>query len=562
MDTGATRHICSNKKMFSSYEAINDGEQLFMGNSSTSKVEGKGKVILKMTSEKELTLNDVLHVLEIRKNLVSRSLLSNKGFRLVFESDKFVLTKSGIYVGKGYMSNGLFKMNGIIIVSDFNNKNTSSAYMLESSNIWHGRLGHVNFDTLNKLMNLELLPKFKIDSNHKCEICVESKLTRASFHNIERSIEPLTLIHSDTCDLKYVQTRGGKKYLVTFIDDCTRYCYVYLLKSKDEALEKFMHYKNEVENQLGRKIKAIRSDRGGEYDAPFDRFCQEHDIIHQTFAPYTPQQNGIAERKNRTLKEMMHAMLISSGLPQNLWGAALLSANYILNRLPHKKLDKTPYELWKGRSPSYKYLKAWGCLAKVMVPIPKRIKTGPKTIDCIFIVYAISSSVYRFLVHKYAIPDIHVNTIIESRNASLFENIFPSKNACDGSSLKRTHDTTPSDIDHESINDESEEALRRSKRARTFKSFGPDFLTYLLENEPQSFNEAMSTPEAPMWKEIANSEIESIMRNHTWELVDLPLGSKPLGCKLIFKRKMKTDGSIDKYKARLVAKGYKQKKRS
>ena len=288
VDTEATRHICSDKKMFSSYEAINDGDQLFMGNSSTSKVEGKGKVILKMTSKKELTLNDVLHVLEIRKNLVSRSLLSKKGFRLVFKSDKFVLTKSGIYVGRGYMSNELFKMNVMTIISDFNNKNTSSAYMLESSNIWHGRLGHVDFDTLSKLMNLELLPKFNIDANHKCETCVESKLTRASFQNIERSTKPLELIHSDICDLKYVQTRGGKKYFVTFIDDCTRYCYVYLLRSKDEALENFMHYKNEVENQLGRKIKAIKSDRGGEYDIPFDRFYQEHGIIHQTSVPYTP----------------------------------------------------------------------------------------------------------------------------------------------------------------------------------------------------------------------------------------------------------------------------------
>ena len=142
---------------------------------------------------------------------------------------------------------------------------------------------------------------------------------------------------------------------MTFIDDCIRYCYVYLLRSKDEALEKFMHYKNEVENQLGRKIKAIRSDRGGEYDALFDQFCQEYGIIHQTSVPYIPQQNGIVERKNRTLKEMMNAMLISSGLPQNLWGEALLSANYILNRLPHKKLDKIPYELWKSQSPSYKY---------------------------------------------------------------------------------------------------------------------------------------------------------------------------------------------------------------
>ena len=201
----------------------------------------------------------------------------------------------------------------------------------------------------------------------------------------------------------------------------------------------------------------------------------------------------------------------------------------------------------------------WGRLAKVMVPIPKRIKIGPKTIDCIFIGYAINSSAYRFLVHKSNIPDIHVHIIIESRNASFFENIFSSKNACDGSSLKRTHDTATSDIDHESVNDESEEALRRSKRARTSKSFGLDFLTYLLENEPQSFNEAMSTLKAPMRKETVNSEIESIMQNHTWELVDLPLGSKPLGCKWIFKRKMKTDGSIDKYKARLVAKGYKQK---
>ena len=128
----------------------------------------------------------------------------------------------------------------------------------------------------------------------------------------------------------------------------------------------------------------------------------------------------------------------------------------------------------------------WGCLAKVMVPIPKRIKIGPKTIECIFIGYAINSSAYHFLVHKSDIPDIHVNTIIESRDASFFENIFPSKKACDGSSLKRTHDTGTSDIDHDSINDESEEALRRSKRARTSKSFGPDFLTYLLENEPQS----------------------------------------------------------------------------
>ena len=334
VDTGATRHVCSDKKMFSSYQSIDNGEQLFMGNSSSSKVEGQGKVVLKMTSCKELTLNDALHVLEIRKNLVFGSLLSKKGFKLVFVSNNFILTKNGMYVGKGYMSNGLFKMNVMTVVppiKNINNKNTSSAYMLESSNVWHGRLGHVNYDTLRILINMECLPKFKIDPNNKCEICVESKLTRTSFQSIERSSEPLELIHSDICDLKFIQMRGGKKYFLTLIDDCTRYCYVYLLRSRDEALEMFQNFKNEVDNQIDRKIKVIRSDRGGEYEAPFGDFCSQHGKIHQSTAPYSHQQNGVTELKNRTLKEMMNALLLSSGLPQNLWGEAIISTNYILN---------------------------------------------------------------------------------------------------------------------------------------------------------------------------------------------------------------------------------------
>ena len=101
----------------------------------------------------------------------------------------------------------------------------------------------------------------------------------------------------------------------------------------------------EVENQLSIKIKVIRSDRGGEYNEPFNAFCREHGIVHQTTAPYSPQSNGVAEHKNRTLKEMMKAMLGESGLAQNMWGEALLTANYILNKIPHKVTGKTPYEL-------------------------------------------------------------------------------------------------------------------------------------------------------------------------------------------------------------------------
>ena len=180
----------------------------------------------------------------------------------------------------------------------------------------------------------------------------------------------------------------------------------------------FKTYKAEVETQLNKKIKIIRSDRGGEYEFPFEEICTEFGIVHQMTAPYTPQSNGVAERKNRSLKETMNALLNSSGLQQNLWGEAVLTANFILNRVPHRKTQQTPYEKWKGKMPNLNYLKVWGCLAKVVVPKPQKVKVGPKTIDCVFIRYAQNSNAYRFLVQKSEILDIHVNTIIDSRDAS------------------------------------------------------------------------------------------------------------------------------------------------
>jgi hypothetical protein len=162
----------------------------------------------------------------------------------------------------------------------------------------------------------------------------------------------------------------------------------------------------------------------------------------------------------------MNAMLISSGLPQNMWGEAILSANYILNKVPRKKVDKTPYELWHGRQPSYKYLRMWGCLAKVMVPPPKQVKIGPKTVDCIFIGYAENSSAYRFLVHESAISDIHKNTIMESRNATFFEDIFPCRSRGESSKNKRTLETISDNSQVQDQQDENVDEPRRSKRAR------------------------------------------------------------------------------------------------
>ena len=132
-----------------------------MGNSATFEIKGQGKVILKMTFGKELTLTNVLYGPKIRKNLVSGSLLNNHGFQLVFESNKFVLSNSGMYVGKGYMSDGMWKLNVMAIIKSSMNKASTFTYMLESSNLWHGRLGHVNYDTLCRLINLNHIPTFQ-----------------------------------------------------------------------------------------------------------------------------------------------------------------------------------------------------------------------------------------------------------------------------------------------------------------------------------------------------------------------------------------------------------------
>ncbi|GJS93742.1 retrovirus-related pol polyprotein from transposon TNT 1-94 [Tanacetum coccineum] len=178
------------------------------------------------------------------------------------------------------------------------------------------------------------------------------------------------------------------------------------------------------------------------------------------------------------------------------------------------------------------------------MPTPKAQKIRPKSVDCIFIGYAKNNTAYRFIIHESKNPDIQKNTIMESRNASFFENIFPCLSKETGSSLddkvvqdKRQRDDNDLQDERQDQTEEEEVEPRRSKRARNEKSFGPDFVSFMA----------------------IKSKIESILQNHTWELVDLPPGCKALGYKWIFKKKMKADGTVDKYKARLVIQGFRQR---
>ncbi|GKC29794.1 zinc finger, CCHC-type containing protein [Tanacetum coccineum] len=506
VDSGAIVHVCKDICWFKTYESINDGSILYMGNESAGLVHGRGCVDLKFSSGKVVSLLHVLHVPNIRKNLVSSSILNNCGYKLVIESNKFVLSKHGVFIGFGYLSNHMFRLN---IVSD----NIGSAFMstskLNDSILWHARLGHVHF----KRMQDGLIPAFDINTE-KCKTCMLTKITKKPFQNVKRETEVLELIHSDLCDLHATPSLGNKKYFVTFTDDASRFCYVYLLHTKDEALDKFKVFKTEVELQQGSMIKRFRTDRGGEY--MYTLYFQSVGIIHETTAPYTPQQNGISEKKNRVLKEMVNSMLSYSGLSQGFWGEAMLTACYLLNRVPNKRNMITPYELWTKKKSNLNYLRVWGCRAVVRLPDPKLTTLGERGIECIFVGYAEHSKDFRFS----SVPRLSQRSLVKGTKDS-------------GCSV------VPEKIIEEAVQQPKPEP-RKSKRHRTPKDFRPEFQLNLIE-------------------EAINDEMDSIMGNNTWVLTDLPLGYRPLGCKGIFKRKLKVDGTVEKFKARLVIQGFKQK---
>src|SRR5277367_4181489 len=249
-----------------------------------------------------------------------------------------------------------------------------------------------------------------------CEACVEGKQHRRPSHQpATRAKEPLELIHSDLCGPIDPTTYGRTNYYLLFTDDLTRMTYIYPLKKKSSAdvLEKFKEYKPEVEKQTGKLIKRLRTDRGGEYERWMEAHLKGSGIIHETTAPYSPDQNGVAERANRTIMERVKAIIGEFKLDKKLWMELADTVVYLKNRSPTTAVATTPYELWYGVKPDLSHLRIIGSTAYVHIPKEKRMKLDTHSHKGIMIGYGGTN--------QYRIWDLTRNDAVVSRDVVFIE---------------------------------------------------------------------------------------------------------------------------------------------
>ena len=357
LDTGSESHICVDMQVLESERRLAKGEaDVRVADGRCVEAIAIGVVRLGLSSGLELTLNECYCIPDFRKDIISISLLDSEGFNFTIGNGLFNIFKDNIYYGSASRVKGLWILDpdstderGIY------NVNTKRLRLNEPSEtrLWHCRLGHISEKRLSTLHKCGLLSPSEFEPLDRCVSCLMGKMTRSPFTGRgERAGDLLGLIHTDVCGPMSTVARGGYPYFITFTDDHSRFGYVYLMRHKSDSFEKFKVFQNEVQNQLGKTIKALRSDRGGEYlTQPFIEHLESCGVISEWTPPGTPQMNGVSERRNRTLLDMVRSMMSQTELPISFWGYALLTAALILNKAPTKAVETTPYEVWWGKKP-------------------------------------------------------------------------------------------------------------------------------------------------------------------------------------------------------------------
>nr|CAN76821.1 hypothetical protein VITISV_017285 [Vitis vinifera] len=367
------------------------------GDCSTVNVMGKGDINIRTKNGFVETISNVFYVPDLKSNLLSAGQLQEKGYIITIQKGACEIydPSRGAIAVVQMGSNRLFPLK-IDSVQSF-----LMAEVKDLSWLWHLRYGHLNFGGLKTLQQKHMvtgLPQISIPSQ-VCEECVVGKQHRSQFPQgkSRRAKNVLELVHSDICGLINPTSNGGKKYLIIFIDDYSRKTWVSFLQEKSEAFSAFKSFKARVEKETGRSIKILRTDRGGEYCSnEFEHFCDDQGIRRELTAAYTPQQNGVSERKNRTILNMVRSLLARGKIPKSFWPEAINWSIHVLNKsLTFSVQNMTPEEAWSGRKPVVNHFKIFGCIAYAHVPNEKRKKLDDKGEKCVFLGVSKASKAYK-----------------------------------------------------------------------------------------------------------------------------------------------------------------------
>lgn len=585
IDSGATSHMTWDKSVLRDYHQFDKPQRVGLGDGRPVNAEGYGSVklitCLDNGTSGSTQMSRVLYVPDLTTNLFSVKTVTEKGCKVEFEGTICrIWDKNGYLKGVGCPHGKLFELQCDVESADTvaiaNGKSDVIPSTCSEMDLWHRRLAHVNGQLLSRIVKGNLIDGVKVSKPGElsfCEGCVQGKLTRKPFKATGiRATRKLQLVHSDVCGPMSTKSFGGMSYFVTFTDDYSRCSSVMFMKNKFEVLEKFKAFEAQVTRESGNQIGVIRTDNGGEYVSnEFKEYLKRKGIRHETSVPYTPEQNGVAERLNRTLCEKARSMIAHAKLPKKFWAEAVATSAYLKNRLPTRsvKSDITPFELWYGRKPDLSHVRVYGCIAYALKPDVQRRKMDDKAVRLRFVGYDQTCKGYRLMDEN--------GKIYKRRDVAFNEYDFGNLKVTDE---PQSGDTMVLGVDKgkprvlETDQLPEPAAMKRPERRRgppvrfmvdeyvdTAADLEVEHLAMMTcqIDEPATLEEALSNDNASQWKAAVDAEHRSLMDNETWELVELPPNRKPIGCKWVFKAKYGEDGTIEKFKARLVAKGFAQK---
>ena len=586
-DSATTSHIVGDKKMFFAYHQLN---KTITGVGATHvKAIGIGSVLI--TSEingksYSMKLHNVLHVPGTTDNLFSVGRFEERGgeFRAKQGRAYFYDGESKLVIS-GKRENALYYLDIKVSLDVANFIKQPGLSWLE----WHKRYGHIAVSGLEHLRRRNLVEGFNVDESSElsdCETCIRAKQTHNPFPKTtnQKTTYIGELTHMDLWGPARFTATNGAKYYITFIDDYSRHCTMKLLKNKTETTNKVKEYISMVERLLRRHAPmAIQSDNGKEFiNTELRNWLGQRGVHLRPSAPYSPQQNGTAERYNRTIASLIRAMLLEKNLPKTLWGTAALHATYLRNRAYTWKIsDQTPMERWCKEKPNVANFQEFGMPVSILNEANTKDKLDARGNIHLFVGFEDGPDAILYF-------DVSTRQVKVSRNY----HFLPKSNSprfegeCleEGESLWETPDTSESEPEKEKDNtpltiripkrtiiEEENEPEIQSKRQKTSQPYVSQEaslyaeMVYAAFNEtglasenPKTLKEAKESPDWPQWQKAIEIELDQLQQMGTWDLVNLPEERQAIGNKWVFLKKYSKTGKLEKYKARLVAKGYSQ----